>query len=185
MKKYLGVCILLPFLLTACDHSDGLKGIENAVRSEVMKESAGIASLEAIYMVSYIHFQKNIITSDDIYVQKDRVSMDYGFDINESVIRVVAEGKCKILQVRLKKGTVLAINRISIGKPETTHDKYRPKNPKTGEPVDVDAAINEEIERIKKEYEEKNLKTAEENIKNFFKILAAKYELELDFKVET
>ena len=178
MKKYLAVvCILLPFLLTACDRSDDLKGIENAVRSEALKEFAGIASLEAIYLVSYIHFQKNIITSDDIYVQKDRVSIDYGFEIDESAIRVVAEGGRKILQVRLKKGAVLATNRISIEKPEVTHDGYRPKE-------DVDAAMNEEIERIKKEYEDRNLKTAEENIKNFFKILAAKYGLELDFKVE-
>ena len=185
MKKYLAVCILLPFLLTACNHSDDLKGIENAVRSEVLKESAGIASLEAIYLVCYTYFQENFIKSDDIYVQKDSVSIDYGFNIDESVFRVVAEGGRKILQVRLKKGAVLATNRISIENPETTHDGYRPQNPKTGELVDVDTAINEEIEQIKKEYEERNLKTAEENIKNFFKILAAKYGLELDFKVET
>ena len=177
MKKYLAVFLLLPFLLTACDHSDDLKGVENAVRSEVLKESAGIASLEAIYVVSYMHFQKNLIRSDDIYVQKDSVSIDYGFKIDESAIRVVAEGERKILQVRLKKGAVLATNRISIEKPEVTHDGYRPE-------VDVDAAMNKEIEQIKKEYEDRNLKTAEENIKNFFKILAAKYGLELDFKVE-
>ncbi len=177
MKKYLSVCILLPFLLTACDHSDDLKGIENAVRSEVLKEFVGIASLEAIYLVSYVHFQPNIIRSDDIYVQKDKVSIDYGFKIDESAIRIVAEGERRILQVRLKKGEVLAIDRISIEKPKVTHDGYRPKE-------DVDAAINKEIEQIKKEYEERNLKTAEENIKNFFKILAARYGLELDFKVE-
>ncbi len=177
MKKYLAVCIYCLLGLTACDHSYDLKGVENTIHSEVLKEFAGIASLEAIYLVSYMHFRKNLIRSDDIYVQKDRVSIDYGFRIDESAIRVVAEGKRKILQVRLKKGEKLATNRISIKKPEVTHDGYRP-------PEDVDAAMNKEIEEIEKKYEERNLKTAEENIKNFFKILAAKYGLELDFKVE-
>lgn len=184
MKNNIAACILLSFLLMACSASDDIKLIEEAVRSEVLKESAGIASLEAIYLVSYMHYQENLITSDDIYVQKDSVSIDYGFKIDESAIRVVADGQRKILQVRLKKGEALAVNRVSIENPESTHAGYRPKDKNTGEFVDVDSAMNKEIEQIKAEYESRNLKTAAENIKNFFKILATKYGLELDFQVE-
>ena len=184
MKNNIVACILLPVLLTACSPSDEIKLIEEAVRYEVLKESAGIAFLEAIYLISYIHFQENLITSDDIYVQKDSVSIDYGFKIDESSIRVIADGQRKILQVRLKKGEALAVNRINIEKPESRHTGYRPKDKNSGELVDIDAAMNKEIDQIKTEYESKNLRTAAENIKNFFKILATKYGLELDFQVE-
>ena len=87
------------------------------------------------------------------------------------------------MQVRLKKGEALAVNRISIENPEATHTGYRPKDPQTGENIDIDAAMNKEIEQIKSEYEDRNLKAAAENIKNFFKIIAVKYGLELDFQV--
>ncbi len=184
MKKSFFSYLMVALLLAACNNSDDLKNIENAVRSEVLKESAGIASLEAIYLVSYMHFQENIIASDDIYVQKDSVSIDYGFKIDENSIRVVADGERKILQVRLQKGEVLATNRITIEDPETTHTGYRPKDKNSGEFVDVDAAMNQEVEQIKAEYETRNLKVAAENIKNYFNILATKYGLRLDFQVD-
>lgn len=185
MKKYILSVLLIPFLLSACQENVELKQIEKSIRSEVMKESVGIASLEAIYLVSYLYFQENLIYSDDIYSQKDSVTIDYGFKIDENAIRVVQEDDRKILKIRLKKGETLAINRISIENPETTHTGYRPKDKKTGQLIDVDSAMNKEIEQIKGEYEVRNLKTAAENIKNFFKILASKYDLDLDFQVES
>ena len=184
MKYIATFCLISSLFLSACLYGDETRQLEDAIRAEVVKESADIASLEAIYLVSYMYFQENLITSDDVYIQKDTVSIDYGFKIDDNSIHVVDTGTRKKLEVRLHKGKVLAINRISLERPETTHEGYLPKDTK-GNLIDIDAAMNREIEQIKNEYEERNLKTAEENIKNFFKILATKYDLELDFKVES
>ena len=184
MKYIMTFIIGATIFLTGCNFGDETKQLEDAIRTEVVKESTGIASLEAIYLVSYMYFQENLITSDDVYIQKDTVSIDYGFKIDDNSIHVVNSGARKKLEVRLHKGTVLAVNRISLERPETTHEGYLPKD-KSGNIIDVDTAMNKEIEQIKNEYEDRNLKTAEENIKNFFKIIAAKYDLELDFKVES
>jgi hypothetical protein len=49
----------------------------------------------------------------------------------------------------------------------------------------VDAEINQELESLKKEYGDRALREATQNIKNFFRIIAAKYGLELDFSLES
>lgn len=168
--------------LVACDSLTNNSYIEKQIRSEVLRESPGIATLGAIYTLSFIHFEQNNITSDDFYIQKDTVCVDYGFDIDDKSIRVVNENGIKKLKVRLGKGDVLAVNRISLAKPETSHDGYLPKDLKTGEIIDVDKKMNDELEELKKIYGDKNIKYARDNAKNFFKILATKYGLELDFE---
>ncbi len=167
--------------LSACDASYN-SHLEKQIHSEVLKESSGIAHLAAIYTLSFIFFEENLITSHDFYIQKDIVSMDYGFDLDDKAIKVVDENGKKKLKVRLGKGDVLAVNRVSMSKPETSHEGYLPKNVKTGELINVDEKMNDELEELKKIYGEKNLKHARENAKNFFRILAMKYGLELDFE---
>ena len=167
-------------LLSGCNSSNS--HIEKQIRSDVVRESAGIASLSAIYTLSFIHFEENYVTSDDFYIQKDIVNMDYGFNLDDNAIKVVDEDGKKKLKVRLGKGDILAVDRKSLGKPETSHEGYLPKNAKTGEKIDVDAKMNDELEQLKKVYGEQNIKHARENAKNFFRILAAKYNLELDFE---
>ena len=176
---FLGMILLLG---SGCNSSTENRHIENQIKSEVLRESSGIATLEAIYTVAYIHFEKNYVTSDDFYIQRDAVFIDYGFDLDDNSIKVVDSGGRKTLQVRLGNGDVLATNRLSVGKPETTHEGYQPKNAKTGEIINVDEHINKELEELKRIYGEKNLKHAKENLKNFFKVIAAKYDLELDFQ---
>lgn len=171
------------FFLGSCEIiSSGNKHLENQIRSEVLKESAGIASLEAVYTLSFVHFEENYVTSDDFYIQKDLVNVDYGFDLDDNAIKVVDEEGKKKLKVKLGKGDILAINRISFAKPETYHAGYIPKNAKTGEKIDVDGKMNSELEELKKIYGEQNLKHARDNARNFFRILASKYGLELDFE---
>ena len=177
---YLGIGLLL--LVAGCNSGMENQHLEKKIRGEVLRESSGIATLEAIYTVAFVHFEENHITSDDFYIQKDAVFMDYGFDLDDNSIKVVDSGGRKTLQVRLGKGDVLATNRLSVGKPETSHEGYQPKNAKTGEIINVDEHINKELEELKRTYGEKNLKHARENLKNFFKVIAAKYGLELDFK---
>lgn len=173
---------MMLLLVSGCNGSTENRHIEKQIRSEVLRESSGIATLEAIYTVAFVHFEKNIVTSDDFYIQRDAVFMDYGFDLDDNSIKVVDSGGRKTLRVRLGKGDVLATNRLSVDKPETTHEGYQPKNAKTGEIINVDEHINKELEELKRIYGEKNLKHAKENLKNFFKVIAAKYDLELDFQ---
>lgn len=183
MKSYCQFLVfcLLPFLAIGCDFGQN-SHLEKRIRSDVLRESAGIANLAASYTLSFIHFEENLVTSNDFYIQKDRVNLDYGFNLDENSIKVVDENGRKKLKVRLGEGEVLATNRVSLMKPETSHDGYLPKDVKTGELINVDEKMNEELEELKKIYGEKNLKHAKENAKNFFRILAAKYGLELDFE---
>ena len=179
---YLSVVLYIFELLTGCNFNDDNSHIEKQIKSEVLRESSGIATLEAIYTVAFVHFEEHNVTSDDFFIQRDAVFMDYGFDLDDNSIKVIDSGRRKILQVRLGKGDVLATHRVSVGKPETSHEGYLPKNAKTGELINVDEHINKELEELKNTYGEKNLKHAKENLKNFFKIISAKYDLELDFK---
>lgn len=176
----LALCML--GFLVGCPINNDNKHIEKQIKGEVLRESSGIATLEAIYTITFVHFEENHITSDDFYIQRDAVFMDYGFDLDDKSIKVVDLDGRKTLQVRLGKGDVLATNRLSVGKPETSHEGYQPKNVKTGEIINVDEQMNKELEALKGIYGEKNLKHARENLKNFFKVIAAKYDLALDFE---
>ena len=89
--------------ISGCDFSESNSHIEQQLRSDVIKEAAGIANLAAIYTLSFIHFEENLVTSDDFYIQKDLVSMDYGFDLDDKSIKVVDEDGKKKLKVRLGK----------------------------------------------------------------------------------
>ncbi len=173
---------VLLLLLSGCEQQTSLQDIEKDIRAEVVREAPGIATLQGIYTVSYLNYKKNWITSDDIYIQKDIVTIDYGFEIDENAIRVIAGDAKNILQVRLNKGKRLATNRDT-QRSETTHKGYRPEG-ENGLQLDIDAEINKEIKAEIPKYEDSNLRMAADNIKNLFKVLAAKYDLELDFKID-
>ncbi|MBQ7609177.1 MAG: hypothetical protein IJU76_14600 [Desulfovibrionaceae bacterium] len=117
-----------------------------------------------------------------MFIQEDKVSINYGFNINENNIKVVQDGETKKLVVRLKNGRPLAVNRISLKKPETTRAGYRPAE--NGKVIDIDKKMNNEIANLKASYDKKNIEHAIENIRNFFNIIAVKYNLQLDFSVE-
>ncbi|MDO4839998.1 MAG: hypothetical protein Q3990_04920 [Desulfovibrionaceae bacterium] len=181
--KHLSVfAVLLLLLLPGCDQQISLEDIEDQVRTEVVSEFTGIATLQAIYLITYTNSQENLIQSDDLYIQTDSVSIDYGFVIEDKSIQVIKGDPKNILKVRLNKGKQIAVNRATT---ETykTHEDYLPLGD-DGKPVDVDVIINQEIKAEVPKYEESNLKLAADNIRNFFKVLAAKYKLELDFKID-
>lgn len=158
------LCFALLLVISGCNSSADNQHLEKQIRGEVLRESSGIATLEAIYTVAFVHFEENHITSDDFYIQRDAVFMDYGFDLDDNSIKVVDKGGRKTLQVRLGNGDVLATNRLSVGKPETSHEGYQPKNTKVGEIINVDEHINKELDELKRTYGEKNLKHAKENL---------------------
>ena len=167
-------------LLFLCSCAPGpeeqARTLETEIRAVVLNETAALASLACIFRVTYTDFKARIIASDDIYVQKDEAALDYGYRLGEENIRVVFEDGRRVLRVRLSGGELLGLNRYTL-KVEKTHADYYPR-------ADVDAEINRELESLKKEYGGRALREAARNIKNFFRVVAAKYGLELDFAIE-
>ena len=165
-------------LLCSCSpgREDQARILENEIRTVVVNETAALASLVCVFRITYTDFKKRLIASDEIYVQKDEAALDYGYRLGEENIRVVIEDGRHILRVRLPRGELLGINRYTL-KVEKTHADYYPQ-------ADIDAEINRELESLKKEYGERALREASNNIKSFFRVVAAKYALELDFAFE-
>ena len=180
--KHISVFVLLfLLLLPGCDQQPSVQEIEDHVRTEVLSEKAGIASLQAIYVVTYVNYKENWGSSDDVYIQKDKVSVDYGFTIDENAIKVIDASPKRKLQVRLGKGKPFPPDRTTIYT-EATHAGYVPAG-ENGLNLDIDAIITKEFDAAQAKYEEENLRYAAENIKNFFKLLASKYDLILDFDI--
>jgi hypothetical protein len=175
---FYGAVFLLLLPLCACQpgREDQARELEKEIRASVVSEIPALASLTCVFHVTYTDFKERLITSDDIYVQEDEAALDYGYRIDESAIRVVFADGRNVLQVRLPKGELLSINRYTLDS-EKTHADYRPE-------ADIDADINRQLESLDKEYGERALKEASLNIKNFFRVIAAKYALELDFAFE-
>ncbi len=182
MKNITVFAMLLLFLLPGCDQQASLQEIQDHIRTEVLSESSAIASLQAVYLITYTNTQENTFQSDDQYIQIDSVSIDYGFVIEDKSIQVIKGDPKNVLQVRLNKAKPMAPNRVNYATYKT-HKDYRPLDD-DGKPVDLDVMINKEIEAELPQYAEKNMKMAAENIRNFFKVLAAKYDLKLDFKID-
>lgn len=173
------ICALFVIFLCSCTEIDNNndREIEKEIRTTVIKEGTYISSLEATYLITWTFFIKNLIQSDDIYIQKDKASFKYGFKIDENTIKIIRKNGRKVLQVILPQGERVAIDRNTLST-ETTHTGYRPQ--KDGCYIDIDQEINDELDKIDKDYGKEHLKFAKENIKNFFRVLAKKYDLELE-----
>ena len=172
--------ILFHLILALCsclpNQAEQARDIEKEIRTTVIDESAALAALTCVFRITYTNFKSRLFISDDVYVQRDEAELDYGYRLDESNIRVVPENGRNVLRVRLPRGELLGINRYTL-KTEKTHAGYHPE-------ADVDAEINRELESLKKEYGDRALREASQNIRNFFKVIAAKYALELDFAIE-
>ena len=179
MRKFIlfGAFVLPLLPLCACwpDREDSARILEREIRTAVMNETAALATLTCIFRITYTSFKERLIFSDKIYVQQDEAALDYGYRLDEGNIKVVFEDGRKVLQVRLPKGELLGVNRYTL-KTESSHDFHYTQ-------ADVDAEINRELESLENEYGERALREASQNIKNFFRIVAAKYDLELDFAI--
>ena len=171
------VCLgFLPLWACSPDMESQARALEKEIRTVVINETTALASLVCVFRITYTDFKKRLIASDEIYVQQDEATLDYGYRLGEENIRVVLEDGRRMLRVRLPRGELLGINRYTL-KVEKTHDEYYPQ-------ADVDAEINRELDSLKKEYGERALREASQNIKNLFRVVAAKYALELDFAIE-
>jgi len=177
MRKLAVLGLVFPLLCSCQDGREERAGkLEKEIRATVIDESAALASMTCIFHITYTNFKGRLLFSDEIYVQRDEAALDYGYRIDERNIRVVFEDGRNVLRVRLPKGELLGTSRYTL-QIERTHEDYHPE-------ADVDAEINRELEGLKKEYAERALREASQNIRNFFRIVAAKYALELDFALD-
>jgi len=176
MRNFIFFGLILALCSCLPNQAEQARDIEKEIRTTVIDESAALAALTCVFRITYTNFKSRLIVSDDVYVQRDEAELDYGYRIDESNIRVVPENGRNVLRVRLPRGELLGINRYTL-KTEKTHADYHPE-------ADVDAVINRELESLKKEYGDRALREASQNIRNFFKVIAAKYDLELDFAIE-
>ena len=184
MKKYIIFFLIISLLfISGCKNEKDEVEIEREIRNEIVSEIPSIATLEAVYIVCLENYSENYIRSDDIYIQQDSVTIDYGYKIDDDTIKVVSQNDKKILRVTLKKAQVVSVDRHSIESPKTTHKGYIPVD-EHGKEIDIDKKMNEEIEIVKAKFSGRNLQMAEENIRSFFKILAMKHNFLLDFSVE-
>lgn len=158
--------------------------IEKSIKSEIKSEVAAIASLEAIYVLVFDHFRKNRWydpQSDNAYIEKNEARIDYGFRIDDDNIKVINVNGQKTLQVRLNPAKKLATDRFELSK-DKTHQSYIPMND-DGSKIDISGELNKKLEEIEQKYLPDHIEKAGENIKNFFKIVATKYGLQLDFRI--
>jgi hypothetical protein len=169
----LALLALAGLLLFFRPSGPGREDLEKEIRASIINETAALASLTSIFRVIYTSFQERIIVSDETYFQEDEAALDYGFRIDEGNIKVVFQDGRRILQVRLPRGERLSLDRVTLKKVKT-HADYHPQ-------ADIDAEINRELARLEKEYGAKALEEAAQNIKNFFRVVAETYGLELDW----
>jgi len=168
--------LILSLVSCGPNPEESARKLETEIRTAVINEIPALTSLTCIFRITYTHYQGSLIFSDDIYLQQDEATLDYGYHIDEKNIKVVFEDGRKVLRVRLGRGEWLGTNRKTL-KREKTHESY-------SSAADIDAAINQELESLKGKYGERALKEASQNIENFFRVVAAQYGLKLDFMLE-
>lgn len=158
--------------------------IEKSIKFEIKSEVVAIASLEAVYVLVFDHFRKNKWydpQSDNVYIEKNEAHIDYGFRIDDDNIRVVDVNGQKVLQVRLSPAKKLATDRFELSV-DKTHQTYVPLHD-DGTKIDISGELNKKLAEVEARYLPDHIEKAAENIKNFFRIVATKYGLQLDFKI--
>ena len=146
------------------------KDIEKEIRDVVAKDGTYIGSLQAIYLITFLDYHDGFL-SDDFYIKKDKVFRNYGFKVDENTIKIIRKNGQKILQVTLPKAEFISEDEKELSLQKT--DGYKPKR-------DPNKEIRDESKKMHETYGKKHLELAKENIKNIFRVLAKKYDLELE-----
>lgn len=181
---FFAAVLIAALACAACVDEGSNVAIERQIKSKVLSDAKAIATLEATYIIVFDHIKNSQWydpRSSDVYIEKDEAKIDYGFVIDENSIRVVDGMARKVLKVRLAPGKKLGTDRIELGKAKT-HSNYVPVDD-NGNRIDVSGEINKKLAATEQMYAQSHLVKAAENIRNFFTIVAAKYDLELDFGI--
>lgn len=185
-KFILATTLIASLACASCIDTGSNASLERQIKSHVLSEAKAIATLEATYIIVFDHIKNSAWydpRSNNVYIEKDEAKIDYGFTIEENSIKVLDGTAKKILQVRLAPGKKLGTDRIELSKDKTHHD-YVPVD-ENGHRINISAEINKKLAAAEQMYAQRHLEKAAENIKNFFTIVAAKYDLELDFAISS
>ena len=151
--------------------------VENKIKSTVIKNSPHLTQMEASYSLGYIHFDRNVITSDDFFIRRDLAKVAYGYNLADSIISVVEKNGKKILSVKLPEPKYIMHDMTTLHL-ETIHKGFEPKD-KDGNLVDVDKFLTKELKQAIEKYEQKSIDTTKQISKQYFEALAFRYGLEL------
>lgn len=171
------------FLFNGC-HTEQRKTIlEQQIIAKIRQDTPYLAHLEATYSIAYINYTHNRIFTDDVYVRNDDASVFYGYALKDADIAIMTENNERILRVKLPQPKQISIDRkvVSI---ETNDPEYRPIDA-SGQRVDVDAYMNQQVEKALKTYEEKTIEMTREMSRQYFEAVAHRFGLKLQLEFIT
>lgn len=157
-----------------------MDSIEHKIKSTVIKNSPHLAQMEASYSLGYIHFKKNIITSDDFFIRRDLAKVAYGYKLADADISVVEENGKKILSVKLPEPKYIMRDMKTVHL-ETTHNGFRPKDSE-GNLEDIDKYLTDKLNEAIEKYEQKSIETTKQISRQYFQALAFRYGFELNLE---
>ncbi len=173
--------LLLAVVLGSCYAAD--RAVERRIRALVEEDGAHLANLEATYGVGFTSATESFL-ADKLYIRRDVARVYYGHALDAAEIRIARRQGTRVLVVRLPAPARIATDRRIVSA-ETSDPTYRPKV--GGEPVDIEAVMNEELDRTIERYRARTLEMTRSMSREYFASLAHRFGLELDlaFRVES
>lgn len=176
-KYYIIMIGIASVVFWACQKAASVNYLEQKLITKVKQDSPHIAHLEASYGLAFINYRENLILSTDFYIREDQAKVFYGYALDQAEIKVIQEGKQKILSVKLPQPKQVSIDR-NVASLEITHKDYRPVDEK-GKPIDVDAWMMQKLEEAVKKYETKTIDMTRTISHEYFETLAHRFGMKL------
>lgn len=161
--------------LNSCGSDTDL--LEKNIISKIKEDGPSIAHLEAVYSLVFINERDNIIASNDLYVRRDQASIFYGYEIEDIEIKIVEENEKRTLRVKLPTPKQVSIDRKIVNH-FYTHDNYTPVD-FNNNAIDVDRSIDNNLNKLSKQYGEKSLEMTKKLSLMYFENLAKRFGLDL------
>ena len=177
-QQLLIIVSLMLVLMSACQKESY---VERYIVAKVQQDTPYLAQLEAAYSLAFINFHENPVFSDDFYVRRDLASVFYGYSLKNAEIKMIEENNEKVLWVKLPNPKQISIDR-KIVDVESVRPGYQPLD-QNKQPINVDAWMNEHLQKAIKQYEEKTIEQTKTLSKQYFEALAYRFgvKLKLEF----
>ena len=169
------IAISLLLILNSC--GPNLEVLEKKIISKIKEDGPSIAHLEAVYSLVFINERDNFITSNDLYVRRDKASIYYGYEIEKIEINIMEENEKRILKVKLPTPKKVSTDRRIVSH-FYTHENYTPVDANNNK-IDIEQSINQNLDRLSKQYDKKSLENTRNLSSMYFENLAKRFGLDL------
>ncbi len=176
MRKTVGGCFLiLAIIISGCKYKN-IDG-SNAAKVErtIKKQLPALANCIAVFSVVFSNYKDNWVFTDDIYLIEGISKVHYGYEIDK--IKISIDRDKKMLYVTLPQIKEVARD-WNVENIYATHTNYKPLD-ENGNFIDINKAINEEIDIKSEYYLEKASDLSKSYFTHYFEILAQELGLEL------